>query len=316
METINAVAQFQQPFPRRRITVRTPIQGGHEVTTYAMQKPARRDMRSPFPPAWPWHVEPELGLLKVFVDIVEAQAGRGQQTGPCLECNGQQVQLESGEWVPSEIECEICEGSGRRSHAGDAKAMAAAFESALRRLEAREQGRLSAADRKRDGEPIYVMSDEVRALFGQADPIRALIGGTEDERWQPGLAALTKSEQEAYWLHLHGLSRTSIALAMAPARAKRFGRAGALPVDTVSKYLWRARVKLRGVFVQALESELEYLAELDAEETQAALQRRNVDPARAQPRPLAAYPLPGEEDFSEPSMPEDEENPEGEPWLP
>ena len=288
---------------QQRVTVSEPCQGGVLVIAYAMTKPASRDVRSPFPPAWPWQVEPELQLLRAFVDIVEGHASLGQRVGPCLECSG------GG--------CETCGGSGQRSHAGDGEAMAAAFETALRRLEAQQEGRLSAADRRRAGQPIYAMTDELRALFGQPDPIRALVGGPDGRgRWRPGLAGMTPSEREAYWLHLHGLSRAAIALSLAPQRRRRFGREGALPLDTVSKYLWRARVKLRKVFALPTESESEYLGELDAEEMAAASQRRDVDPARAQPRPLAAYPLPGEDDFSVLPMPEDEENPEGEPWLP
>lgn len=223
-----------------RLTTRHAIPGGHEVITWTMRKPAAREMRSPFPPAWPWQVEPELALLLAFVDIVSA-------------------------------------------HERDPAAMEALFASALRRLEAREQGRLSAADRKRAGEPIYAMTDELRAVFGQPDPVRALIGyrdGATDE-WIPGLAALTESERDAYWLHLHGLSRASIALALVPLRAARFGRAGAIPLATVSQYLWRARVKLRGVFARPSETEGEYLEALDAEEARAALEARDVDPATA-----------------------------------
>jgi hypothetical protein len=197
-------------------------------------------MRSPFPPAWPWQVEPELALLLAFVDIVAA-------------------------------------------HEGDPAAMEALYASALRRLEAREQGRLSAADRRRDGEPIFVMTDELRAVFGQPDPIRALIGAKDpvNEQWVNGLARLTESEQSAYWLHLHGLSRAAIAMALVPIRAQRFGRAGAVPLTTVSQHLWRARVKLRRVFARAMETEAEYLAALDAEELRAALEARDVDPAAA-----------------------------------
>lgn len=254
----------------QRVTVQEPFQGGVLMIAYAMTKPASRDVRSPFPPAWPWQVEPELQLLRAFVDIVEAHASLGQRVGRCLECSG------GG--------CETCGGAGRRSHAGDGEAMAAAFSSALRRLEAREQGQLSPAGRKREGEPIYAMPDEVRALFDDPDPIRALVGGPSDRgRWRPGLAGMTPSEREAYWLHLHGLSRASIALALTPQRRKRFGREGALPLDTISKYLWRARVKLRKVFALPDESEVPYLTALDAEEVTAASQRRDVDPARAQP---------------------------------
>lgn len=265
----------------RRFTTSTPVPGGHEVSVYVVRKQASRSMRSPFPPAWPWQVEPELALLMAFVDIVAA-------------------------------------------HEQDPAAMEALFASALRRVEAREQGRLSAADRKRDGEPIYAMTDELRALFGAPDPVRALIGGTEDDRWRPGLAALTQTEQEACWLHLHGLSRAAIALAMAPTRARRFGRAGALPLATISKYLWRARRKLRDVFALPLEREASYLAELDAEEARAAAQERAVDPAIAaaleveRERRMLAWPARWEELELGEERPAvaDEENPPGEPWLP
>jgi len=200
------------------------------------------------------------------------------------------------------------------AHSGDPATMEALYASALRRLEAREQGLLTAADRRRDGQPVYAMTDEVRALFGRPDPIRALIGGSEDEHWKPGLAMLTPSEREALWLHLHGLSRAAIALAMAPARTKRFGREGALPLATVSKYLWRARVKLRtNVFALPVESEEAYLVALDAEEERAERERRAVDPAAAaaldieRTRRLHAWPARWEE--LEP-VAED-----AEPWL-
>jgi hypothetical protein len=265
------------------LTISEPVPGGTLVIRYAMQKPARRAMRSPFPPAWPWQTEPETALLLAFVDIVSA-------------------------------------------HAGDVPAMIALYASALRRLEAREQGKLSVADRKRDGEPIFVMTDELRALFGQPDPVRALIGyrDTASDEWVNGLAALTESERDAYWLHLHGLSRASIALALVPARVARFGRAAALPLDTVSKYLWRARVKLRQVFDRQPETQAEYLLALDAEEERAALELRDVDPAAAaaadvaRERRLLAWPARWEERDLEaqPLRVADEENPEGEPWLP
>lgn len=260
--------------PRRR-TVREPFQGGYEVIAYAIQKQAKHDMRSPFPPAWPWQREPELALLLAFVDIVAA-------------------------------------------HQGDPETMEALYASALRRLEAREQGKLSAADRKRDGEPIFVMTDELRALFGQPDPVRALIGHRDGagDVWVNGLAKLTESERDAYWLHLHGLSRASIALALVPQRAQRFGRAGAIPLTTVSQYLWRARVKLRAVFARQPETEAAYLRALDEEEARAELEARNVDPAaglvdaKLLERDKRRF---GREPDLDPLA--DEENPEGEPWL-
>jgi hypothetical protein len=225
------------------LIARYAVPGGYEVIAYVMAKPTQRSLRHPWPPPWPWSVEPELELLRAFVDIVAA-------------------------------------------HEGDSAAMEAAFASALRRQEAREQGQLSVADRRRGGEPIYAMSADLRALFGQPDPVHALIGvADEGGHWLPGLAALTPSEQQAYWLHLHGLSRAAIALAMVSERRRRFGREGALPLATVSQYLWRARCKLRVRFALPLEREEAYLAGLDEEEAAAARQARDVDPARAQPRP-------------------------------
>lgn len=276
----------------RRFTTVTPIPGGHEVIAYAVQKPARRSMRSPLPPAWPWQTEPELALLREFVDIVA-------------------------------------------SHSGDPAAMEALFASALRRLEAREQGRLSAADRKRDGEPIYAMSDEVRALFGQPDPVRALIGAKDpaSDRWVPGLARLTEAERDAYWLHLHGLSRAAIALALVPLRVQRFGRAGAVPLATVSQHLWRARKKLReNVFFLSAEDEQAYLEALESEEIRAAVQQRDVDPAAAaapgieRERRMLAWPARWEEvigefldadvDDAEPYLDDvGHDAREGDPWL-